>query len=83
VYDGSQSLLVVILIHKSLVPSSLFVLAPQATGEVLMAYYLVLTVVLWVMVAALAAANKGNLSRGEPTGAISLVHDDKQVAVPS
>ena len=51
VYEQTQSLLVVILMHASLTASSLFVLAPSAEGVQLFIYYLILAAVLWGIVA--------------------------------
>ena len=63
VYDRTGSLLVAMLMHASLTASTLFILAPQATGMALVTYYLVLAAVLWVVVAAVAVVNRGQLSR--------------------
>jgi membrane protease YdiL (CAAX protease family) len=64
VYDRTRSLLLAILMHMSLVPSTLFVLAPQATGAALMIYYVVLAVALWGIVAAVVVASTRHRSRG-------------------
>jgi hypothetical protein len=72
VYDRTGSLLVAMLMHASLIFSTLFVLVPLATGVPLMTYYLVLTPALWVVVAAVVVANSGKLSRGENTSATPL-----------
>jgi membrane protease YdiL (CAAX protease family) len=63
VYDRTGSLLVVILVHASLIASTLFILLPKATGVALSTYYLVLTAVLWIVIAAVAVTNGGQLSR--------------------
>jgi uncharacterized protein len=64
VYDRTNgSLFVAMLMHASLIASTLFVLMPVATGAALSTYYLVLSAVLWVIVAAIALANHGHLSR--------------------
>jgi uncharacterized protein len=63
VYDRTRSLLVTMLMHMSLTTSTLFILSPSARGVSLMTYYLILTVVMWVVVAAVAVANGGQLSR--------------------
>jgi len=47
VYDRTESLLVVVLMHASLTASTLFVLAPSVEGTRLVAYYAVLAAVLW------------------------------------
>jgi len=51
VYDRTASLLVAILMHASLTASTLFILSPAATGVPLMIYYIVLTAVVWAVVA--------------------------------
>jgi membrane protease YdiL (CAAX protease family) len=63
VYDRTRSLLVAMLMHASLTASTLFILSPSARGVPLMTYYLILTVAMWVVVAAVAVANHGQLSR--------------------
>jgi hypothetical protein len=51
VYDRTESLLVVILMHASLTASTLFILAPSVDGVSLFFYYLVLSIILWFLVA--------------------------------
>ena len=63
VYDRTESLLVAMLMHASLTASTVFILAPPATGMPLLAYDLVLAVALWMVVAMVAVANGGRLSR--------------------
>jgi membrane protease YdiL (CAAX protease family) len=63
VYDRTGSLLVAMLMHTSLVPSTFFVLQPAATGWALLIYELVLAAALWGIVAAVAVANGGQISR--------------------
>ena len=63
VYDHTESLPVVMLMHASLTASTLFILAPAARGIPLMIYYVVLTAVAWIAVAAVAVANRGQLTR--------------------
>jgi membrane protease YdiL (CAAX protease family) len=63
IYDRTESLLVAILMHASYIFSTLFVLAPPTTGLPFLVYSGVFTTVLWVVVAAVAAANHGRLSR--------------------
>ena len=63
VYDRTGSLLVAMLMHASLTASTLFILSPSASGIPLMIYYLILTAVLWVVVAAVAVANRRQLTR--------------------
>jgi len=62
VYDCTGSLLVAILMHVSLVASTVIV-EPPLTGGGLLTYILVRAAVLWVVVAAVAVANGGQLSR--------------------
>ncbi len=62
VYGRTGSLLVAILMHASLTANTL-ILMPQATGAQAMAYDLVLTAVLWVVIAAVALTNGRQLSR--------------------
>lgn len=66
VYDRTGSLLVLMLMHASLIPSAFFVLQPPATGVALIAYHLVLAAVLWVVVGAVTVANGAHLSRQPP-----------------
>jgi membrane protease YdiL (CAAX protease family) len=56
VYEQTESLLVVILMHASLTASTLFVLAPAVEGAFLFLYYLVLAAVLWGIVRAVVMA---------------------------
>jgi len=58
VYDRTRSLLVAMLMHASLTASTLFILSPSARGVSLMTYYLILTVAMWVVVAAVAVAQR-------------------------
>jgi uncharacterized protein len=62
VYDRTGSLLVAMLMHASLSASTL-ILQPLATGVPYLTWNFVLAVVLWVVVAAVAVANGGHLSR--------------------
>ena len=60
VYDRTESLLVVMLMHMSLTTSTLFILAPSANGIQLFFYYLVLAIALWIGVLAVKlTANAG------------------------
>lgn len=52
VFDRTESLLVVVLMHASLTASTLFILAPSVTGRSLFLYYLILAILLWVIAAA-------------------------------
>ncbi|MGE5553733.1 MAG: CPBP family intramembrane glutamic endopeptidase [Betaproteobacteria bacterium] len=63
VYDRTGSLLVAMLMHASLTASTL-ILAPLAiSGVPLLIYGFVSAAVMWVIVAAVAVANRGQLSR--------------------
>jgi hypothetical protein len=63
VYDRTGSLLVAMLMHVSLT-ASIRIFDPLAiSGVALVTYSLVLGAALWVVVAALAVANHGQLSR--------------------
>jgi uncharacterized protein len=62
IYDHTQSLLIAMLVHVSLVFSQL-VLGPLTTRGNTITGILVWAAVLWVVVAAVAAANGGHLSR--------------------
>jgi len=61
IYDRTGSLLVVMLMHVSLTASTL-ILQPQVTGVQAMTFNLVLTAALWVIVAVVAVANRGQVS---------------------
>jgi len=63
VYDRTGSLLVTTLMHASLSASTIFIFRPEATGVYFLTYGWVLTVALWVVVAVVAAANRGQLSQ--------------------
>ncbi len=63
VYDRTESLLVAVLMHASYIFSTLFVLAPPTTGISFLTYSWVFAVALWVVVAAVAMANRGRLSQ--------------------
>lgn len=62
VYDHTGSLPVVMLMHASLSASTL-ILQPLATGVISLTWNFVLAAVLWALVAAVAVANRGKLSR--------------------
>jgi membrane protease YdiL (CAAX protease family) len=63
VYERTESLLVAIVMHASLIFSTLFVLAPPTTGVPFLLYSGVFTVALWMVVAGVAVASGGHLSR--------------------
>jgi uncharacterized protein len=63
VYDHTGSLLVAILMHASLTASVPMILMPQAiSGVLLLTWYLAMAGALWVAVAAVALANRRQLS---------------------
>jgi len=63
VYDRTGSLLVAMLMHASLTASTLFILSPSARGIHLMTYYIILTAVMWGVVAAVAMIKLGQFSQ--------------------
>jgi membrane protease YdiL (CAAX protease family) len=63
VYDRTESLLVATLMHAGLIASTLFILAPPTTGAPFLTYSWVFAAVLWVVVAVVAVASRGQLSR--------------------
>jgi CAAX protease family protein len=68
VYDRTESLLVAMLMHASFTGGVLYVLMPVAIAELsLVTWYVVLAAVLWLVVAAVAVANHGQLAR-QPLG---------------
>ena len=65
-YDRTESLLMVMIMHAGLSATSL-ILQPQATGVRVVAYDLVFATALWVVVAVVTAVNRGRLdSRRSP-----------------
>jgi len=62
VYDRTASLLVAMLMHASLSASTL-ILQPPLTGVLFLTWNLTLTAILWVVVAAVALGNGGQVSR--------------------
>lgn len=63
VYDHTESLPVAMVMHAILTGSTIFILAPGVTGTALSTYYLVLTGVLWVVVAVVVATHRGQIAR--------------------
>ncbi len=61
VYDRTESVLLVILMHASLIASSVMILMPPATGAANLTWILIWAAVLWVVVAAVVVANHGHL----------------------
>jgi membrane protease YdiL (CAAX protease family) len=63
VYDRSGSLLVAMLMHVSLTASTLILQPIDVAGMRAVTYDLVLTAAMWILVAAVALASSGQLSR--------------------
>jgi membrane protease YdiL (CAAX protease family) len=74
VYDRTQSVLLAILMHLPLIVFLYGLLTPAKAGVPELIFNLVFGVMLWVFVAAVAAANRRKLSRGEHTRATPLTH---------
>lgn len=62
IYDRTGSLLVAMIMHLSLTASNV-ILAPLATGVLPVIWVLALAAALWIVVAAVAIANRGQLSQ--------------------
>jgi membrane protease YdiL (CAAX protease family) len=56
VYDRTESLLVAVLMHASLIVSTTPILLPAMTGVAFLTWFIVLTVASWVVVLAVAAS---------------------------
>jgi hypothetical protein len=56
VYDRTDSLLVAVLMHASLIVSTTPILLPTMTGVAFLTWFIVLTVAFWAVVLAVAAA---------------------------
>ncbi len=65
VYARTESLLLAILMHASLIFSTLFVLAPPTTGGNFLVYTWTFTAVLWIVVAVVGTINRAHV--GERT----------------
>ena len=63
VYDRTESLLVSILMHASLVATTLTLPSMELSGTPLLTWLLAWAAALWVFVAAVAVTNRGHLSR--------------------
>jgi membrane protease YdiL (CAAX protease family) len=63
VYDRTESLLVAVLMHASLIVSTTPILVPAMTGVAFLTWFVMLTVALWVVVAAVVIANGRQVSR--------------------
>lgn len=61
VYDRTDSLLVAVLMHASLIVSTTPILLPAMTGVAFLTWFIVLTVALWVVVLAVAAGSRRSL----------------------
>lgn len=65
VYDRTESLLIAVLMHASLIVSTTPILLPAMTGAAFLTWFVVFTGALWVVVAAVALGNGSQLS-GQP-----------------
>ena len=65
VYDRTESLLIAVLMHASLIVSTTPILLPAMTGAAFLTWFVVFTGALWIVVAAVALANGSQLS-GQP-----------------
>lgn len=63
IYDRTESLLVTTLMHGSLTASNVFIFRPEAIGVSFLAFGLVFAAAQWILVAAVAVANRGQLSQ--------------------
>ena len=63
VYDRTRSLWLAMLMHASLIFSTLFVLNSVTTGAPAVLWHFVLAIVLWIVVGLIAVVNGGNLSQ--------------------
>ena len=75
VYDRTGSLLVAMLMHLSLATGNIIFVPLAISGVPFVTWVFILTAALWVVVAAVAVANGGQLSRGENTSAIPFTHN--------
>jgi membrane protease YdiL (CAAX protease family) len=72
VYDRTQSVLMAMLMHLSISASAFFLGSSAMVGVPDLIFNLVFGATLWVIVAAVATANRRKLSRGEHTRATPL-----------
>ncbi|MCE7980037.1 MAG: CPBP family intramembrane metalloprotease [Caldilinea sp. CFX5] len=63
VYDRTESLLVAMLMHAIHTACTTAILVPLATGAPRILYYLIFAALLWIVVAAVAVANRGQIAR--------------------
>jgi CAAX protease family protein len=64
VYDRTQSLLVAVLMHASLIAGTIFLFAPVVSGFTFLSYCWALDAALWLLVGALFVANRVGLRTG-------------------
>jgi uncharacterized protein len=74
VYDHTQSVLLAVLMHVSLNAYTFFLPSPARAGVPDLIFSLVFGATLWTVVAAVIAADRRKLSRGEHTRATPLTH---------
>jgi membrane protease YdiL (CAAX protease family) len=74
VYDHTQSVLLAVLMHVSLNAYTFFLPSPARVGVPDLIFSLVFGATLWVVVAAVTAADRRKLSRGEHTRATQPTH---------
>ena len=72
VYDQTGSLILAMLIHATLVASLQILVPPALTGVALLTYILVWAGALWVVVAAIAGTNRGQIVRPQPYQEMSV-----------
>ena len=68
-YDRTQSLLVTVLMHASLITGTIFLFTPGATGAEGLASAYALAAAFWLVVAAVALGNRGHMTRTEVASA--------------
>ena len=64
VYDHTQSLLVAVLMHASLIAGTIFLFAPVVSGVTFLSYCWALDAALWLLVGALFVAKSAGLRTG-------------------
>lgn len=63
IYDRTGSLLMTTIMHASLTACNVFIFRPEATGESFLIYGWAMAAVFWIIIAAVAVAQKGELSQ--------------------
>ncbi len=63
VHDRTGSLLIAALMHASLTAGTVFILSPEARGVSLLIYYIILTIVMWAVVALVMVTNGERFAR--------------------